>query len=156
MKKTICLVLCLLVLASLLGACQKDGADSKTYTYENVSMTVPGAFKDMSEEASGDIYDFVVGTQKNLVLANKKEDFGVADYMNAVVGSLEITEGPDDRNGYVYLQYKNSAQGYDYIYNVGLFIDGEDLWIVQVSSLENEYSKNKTMMFEILDSVKVK
>lgn len=155
MKRVISAILCLLMASSLLCACGKDVGE-KTYTYKNISMTVPGDFEDVTEEYSDDILDFVVGKGVNLVLGVKLNDFTTEDYIESIASGLNLSVEPEERNGYVYLQYTYTANGLDYVYDVGLYEDKGDLWVIQVSALEKHYSKKQDMMLDILDSVTVK
>ncbi len=156
MKRIISAILCLLMVVSLCACGGDSDSSTKTYTHKNVTMSVPGDFEDMTEEAGVDVYEFVVGTQLNLVLGGKIENCDVDDYMDAIGSSLNISKSATDKGSYTYFQYKNTAMNYDYIYDVALVEDGNDLWVIQVSSLESEYSKNKSMMMDILDSIVVK
>lgn len=132
-----------------------DEASGSSYSFENLSMTVPESFIDMTEQASMGIFDFVVGTQVNVVMGMKGEGMNAEDYTLAMVNTAQITRQPEDRGSYIYLQYKNTSMGVDYLYDVGIFPDGKDIWIVQAAALANSYSQNEALLQDILNSITI-
>ena len=154
MKRVVIVILCLLMVTSLLCACGKDVGE-KTFTYKNISMTIPDNYEDMSEEEDAEYLDFAVGKGVNIVMGTKVYGFTAEDYVKYSDFGSEISKDFEERNGYIYFQYKYSEKGIDYLYDVGLFDDNGDLWIIQVSSLEEHYSKKQDTILAILDSVTV-
>lgn len=173
MKKVFRLLLCLLMVVCLLCGCSKmdilptntqpnatipaedyTNVGRKNYTHENITLQIPETFEDLSGEDAKNYYAFMVGKGVNLVMASKLENQTVEDYKNRI-GRQTLSGEFRQKDGYVYFQYQSSKDDVDYVFDVGVYVDGENLWVIQVSALQQHYSRQQAIITEILDSVTV-
>ncbi len=129
-------------------------AGTKPYRYENLTVTVPGNFEDVTEQMSMGVYEFVLCDNDIALMVSKAPSYGMArqTYAQALAAELSISE-VEDCGTYAHFTYTNTGLGREYAYEVGVFEDAGQMWIVQVSVLSELHSQYRDSMLEILTCV---
>lgn len=136
----------------------------KTYTYGDISITLPGKFIDYSgkDEAKGKEFLFAsseIGVSG--VRENKKELyelFGRMDikgYAELISEINELDATAAQKDGFWHYTYEEEADGDKYTYLNVFHETSTDYWNIQVHCKSDLYSKNAETMWKYATSVKI-
>lgn len=170
MKKLLSVALILALVMTLFAGCnvaEKLGEISKDkeLTFDDLSLTVPGLYLDLTETVGNDALSFVYGIGDTAVLGLKEARTEVTAVMPEVDTAKEYAElfldanGVEteitEKDGIVTFTYSASASGQNFTYLCGAFANDENFWVVQAYSYTENFKENEADFWNILKSVKV-
>lgn len=159
MKKIIRMILCILILSGLLCGCGKEDTGTKTYTCENLTITVPASMKEQKDLLEGTGFQFclegsgilVVGLREDL---SKFSDMTAMEYANQVVQVNNLNGIPEDKGDYVMIEY-TEVIGTEYTYVACIYKNGYEFWTVQAATLSSVFDKKEAKVLEIVTSAQI-
>lgn len=122
-------------------------AYNKTFTYENLSVTLTNKFEDQT--SIQDKFKKVYVSQTPFVMFMIDKDttnYGQyndeASYAQALIssGGMSAQVKKDDDSGMTYFAYTNLSQGYIYTYFAVVKKDTDAFWLCQFAVLQRDYS----------------
>lgn len=159
MKRTLTLLLVLVLCIGVLSGCGTQEA-AVSHTYEDLTISLPADFIDLSDEDFAEGLDFVYGLDPIAVngLREKKATFeayglelDLESYGKFVIKANNISGTLEQKDGIWTFTYESG----DYTYVVTLWETEKAYWTVQAYCPTENYSKVKKDMWEILSSVTV-
>ena len=156
MKHCASALLSLVIALCLLGGCAPS-ANTKIVCGD-ISLTLPGAFMDLSKESYGEETDFLYGRDGLIVmgLSEKKESLSqmtLEEYTRLLLTENKLTCTPEKRNGGYGFAYEAPVGNGFYTYVTATFEDRESFWIVQCYCPREDYEKNRTAIAGILAQI---
>lgn len=157
------LIVCVLVLVCLLTGCtDKDKYPvGITLDLQDISVTLPGDFSDLSGESYAEDADFMYGRKTLVVmgLSEKKEGLKVknlVEYTDSVIrgNNLSCTAVPNG-NGYLFT-YEKPLDNTTYTYTVATFEGEINFWILQFYCPKENLRENQPEIDIILESLRKK
>ena len=163
MKRIFC---ALLVVCTLLGlcACGKKPNAAVPHTYEDLTISLPADFIDLSDEAFAAGLTFLQGLDPIAVNGMREEksvfaayglDLDLERYAKLVVLSNNLTNQPEKKDNVLTFSYEAVTDGVSYTYVVTLWETKEAFWTVQAYCPTSDYTAVKDDIWEILSSVTV-
>ena len=155
--KTLRVLLCVLLVVCTLAGCS---AAPKTFTFQELSITVPGELKDVSSKSEFYQYTFTLDSDEMAVFGNREpagqlnaSGMTLEDYAELIHTANGFSFIPTQRAGHDYLYSYNeaTADGTAFKYLIGYFQDGDIFWLIQVAVPVTKY--DESVAFGILDSV---
>ena len=177
MKRLLSVSLILVLVLSLFTGCKmmtimKEIADGKELTFDDLSLTVPSQYVDLTHTVFVHSLVFVYGNGDSGVMGMKeavsdlnKDLFLKPDekpeintpkeyaelFLKANNLDCEITR----RDDIVTFTYTASNDGHEFTYLCGVFANTENFWVVQTYCYSENFTKNEAEFWNILKSVKV-
>lgn len=158
MKRRITAVLCLLVAVCLLAGCDTY-PQGTTITCQDLTVTLPGDFIDLSKDGIAKDADFLYGRKTLIVmgLSEKKSDLKqmtLEEYTAYVIKGNELTCTPE-RSGAGYVFTYEAPAGEDtYTYVIATFEGNTNFWILQFYCPSTDYGENKAEIDIILEGLR--
>ena len=156
MKKTLALLLFLALLVSFSGC----GQSSATYTFEDLSITLPAEYIDLSgAEFAGDL-TFLYGLEPITVSGLRESkstftanglDVDLEYYGQLLISANKVNAKLDQKDGILFFTY--ASGGFSYV--VTLWETEEAFWMVQAYCPTENYNKVKNDIWQILNSITV-
>ena len=159
MKKGITFLLVLVLLSTFLTGCG-TGKTSSTYTHEDLTITLPADYIDLSDRDFAAELSFVYGLDPITVngLREPKSTFAayglemdLVRYGQLLISCNNVQAKPEQKDGILFFTY--TANGFSYV--VTLWESEEAFWMVQAYCPTADYNKVKDDMWKILSSVTV-
>lgn len=159
MKKPIILLLAVVLLCSTLTGCGIEKATA-SYTHDDLAITLPADFIDLSEEDFAAELSFVYGLDPIAVngLREPKSTFtaygldvDLEKYGQLLISANNVQAKPEQKNGILFFTY--TSGGFSYV--VTLWETEEAFWTVQGYCPTENYNKVKNDIWKILSSVTV-
>ena len=156
MKKKISLILCLLLLASLLAACGKDETGTKTFTCENLTLTIPASMKEDKDMLADTGFNFGLEGGGIFVLGLREDmsnfsDMSAMEYARLVVQANNLNGVPEDKGDYVLIKYTANV-GTEYTYLACIYKNGSEFWMIQAGSFTTVFEKKEDTILDIVTS----
>ena len=151
-------IFCLLVLLCLLAGCTDP--IGRTVTHEDLLLTLPGDFLDLSGESYAQDADFMYG-RKTLVfqgLSEKKSDLQemtLAQYTSYVITGNGIASTPAPYGDGFTFTYDAPIGDKTYTYTVATFEGPERFWILQFYCPKENLAENQPEIEVILEGLQV-
>ncbi len=158
--KTVKILVSFLLICTLLCACGSDKAHAnKTYTCENLTITIPGNFQENKTVLEGTGFSFCVARDDIFIvgLRENAEAFGeltLMDYAQLMVEANDLEAEPQDMGDYALLQYSVSF-GPKYTYLACIYKNGNEFWTLQGFTFASDFEKNKDTILNILTSAQI-
>ncbi len=156
MARPIAAALCLAVVLCLLGGCSDPVGI--TDVYEDLKLTLPGDFINLSEESFAGDADFLYGKDTLIVmgLAEKKaglKKMTLEEYTAYVVSANKRHSTPEAfGDGYVF-SYEATVVDTPYTYTVATYEGEVNFWILQFYCPSHKLSVNQPEIDIILESI---
>lgn len=156
MKRCASALLSLVIALCLLGGCAHSA--NTEIICGDISLTLPGAFMDLSKESYGAETDFLYGRGSLIVLglSEKKESLNqmtLEQYTQLLIAENKRTCTPEKRNGGYCFTYEASVGEQMYTYVTATFEDQENFWIVQCYCPREDYGNTQTAIAAILAQI---
>ncbi len=156
MKNFLRLIPLLLVCLLLLSACSKPAAE-KTFTFENMSITLTEDFEQaatMSFDALYNAGEIAVFVLKDPMDEELPADLSLKEYLEGVDDAFEMN-GSDvvTEDGLTYLTYTNENEGVPAIFVTVAYKSGEAFWLLQFGCAASDYNRFKDDIFTYAKSV---
>ena len=155
------LIVCVLVLVCLLSGCadRDKYPEGMNLIFQDIALTLPGDFADLSGESYAQDADFMYG-RKTLVLtglAEKKESLKtmtLAEYTDKVIraNGLSCTATPTG-DGYLFT-YEKPLDNTTYIYTVATYEGATNFWLLQFHCPKESLQENQPEINIILESIR--
>ena len=161
MKRFLAIALSLILVFSM-TSCLKSGFEGaeKTYTYENMSITMSENFREISYTGfdvcyeSADVAVFCI--KEPFTLAEGIEDLTLDDYA-ALTLEANAMQNPTlkDVDGIPVMEYTyyNEGTAITYAYFSALYKSGDAFWVVQFACNEDLYAENEAFLIKWAKSV---
>ena len=159
MKKMI-RILALLLILTLLAGC---GASTKTYTCNELSMTVPSNMRDVSGQSDFSAFTFALDSSKIAIFALNEtfadypvlEEYSTKEYAELVISTYQLNSVVAERfsSNYHYIVYTAETTQGEFTYMAGIFKNDKGFWMVQICTPTSNY--NEQTFFTYMDSVNV-
>ena len=161
MKKILAIVLSLIFVFSM-TSCLKDGfgGAEKTYTYDNMSITMTENFREVSYTGfdicfeSANVAVFCI--KEPFTLAEGIEDLTLDDYA-ALTLEANAAQNPalKDVDGIPVMEYTYYSEDakLTYAYFSALYKSGDAFWVVQFACNEDLYAENEASLIKWAKSV---
>lgn len=155
------LIACVLVLMCLLTGCGNSDKYpvGKNLSFQDIALTIPGDFVDLSGENYAENADFVYGRKTLVVmgLAEKKDSVKVktlAEYTDTVIrgNGLSCTATPNG-DGYLFT-YEKPLAGTTYTYTIATYEGTTNFWILQFYGPKENLQENQPEIKVILESIR--
>lgn len=163
MKKILCILLPLCLCMGLL-ACGKEETVSVPHTYEDLTISLPQDFIDLTEEAFASGLTFLQGLdpiavngmrEEKAIFENYGLELDLERYAKLVTLSNNLTVQPERKDGILTFSYEAISDGVAYTYVVTLWETEDAFWTVQAYCPTADYSNVSDEIWEILSSVTV-
>lgn len=152
-----------LLLALCLLFCGCAVAD-QTVTADDLTITIPGNYKDYGDEDFSEGYTLVYGRNDAVVMA-LKEEFSIfeeynmtltlQEYADLVLQANNITDGVQEVNGILTFSFTNESNGESHSYQAAVFESEDAFWLIQAGCLTENFEENQETFMNILTSVKI-
>lgn len=159
MKKIIRILALLLALTVLAGC----GASTKSYTCNELTMTVPAYMRDVSKQSAFSDYTFALDSSSMAIFALNEtfadypllEEYTTKDYADLVVTAYELDAATAERSGkdYHYIVYTAETTKGEFTYMAGIFRNEKGFWMVQICSPTTKYDEQA--FFSYMDTVNI-
>ena len=126
--------------------------------FDDLQLTLPGDFIDLSEEAYAQDADFLYGRNTLIVkgMAEKKaglKKMTLAEYTDLMITGNELDcSATVGSNGYRFV-YRAAVGERSYTYYSATFEGKENFWSVQCYCPSEDFAKHQSAMEEMLNSV---
>ena len=158
--KKIAILMAVLMLTLALASCGLAG--EKTYTVDNLSITVKGFFTEQNE--LNEEYDLILISPEVGVMILKETfaefeeakldtDMSVKEYAEIVMEGNKLTGAPTEEDGLTYFTYTAEADGTEFTYMGFCFRGTDAYWLVQIYCPTEDYEAKKPDMMEWAKSV---
>ena len=162
MKRRLCVAFVLLMCLSLCGCFSEN---TRTFTRDGLSLTLPKTFADKSDEAFAENVNFLYsyGGTGFLGVCEKRSDFpegyGKMDleaYGKYVIFGNSLSCELTKRDGFYCFTYEVPAAPEGSLTYVAIVLETEDaFWTVQGYSLSEFYNENAAFIWKCLTSAKI-
>jgi len=163
MKRLLCGLLTLVLGTLLLAGCAKI-LPEQTIVCDELSITLPGNFLDMSDEEFAQEFEMVYGIT-NLAVCVIKEpvadlisifpDMNAEEYAQLAVDTYGLDATVEVIDGIPSFTYEAQASEMEFTYLVGIFKSETNFWMVQCYCNRAEYAQKQSQMWEYITSVKI-
>ena len=158
--KKIAILMAVLMLTLALASCGLAG--EKTYTVDNLSITVKGFFSEQNE--LNEEYDLILISPEVGVMILKETfaefeeakldtDMSVKEYAEIVMEGNKLTGAPTEEDGLTYFTYTAEADGTEFTYMGFCFRGTDAYWLVQIYCATADYEAKKPDMMDWAKSV---
>lgn len=149
--KRIALLMALLALALSLASCDLL-APEKTYTCEEMSITVKGMFSQQND--LHEAFDLILLSPSAGVMVLREDladfeandldtDITVAEYAAILMENNELDGSPVEEDGLTYFTYSETAEGTEFTYIGFCYSSPEAYWLVQCYSTSEKFEDMK-------------
>lgn len=162
MKRACRVLAAFLVLAALLAGCNKPEVPDQTVTCQDLTLTLPGDYVNLSGEDYAADVEFLYGHGDEAVLGIKQSrsvfmesfpEMSALDFAQLFVDkaglALEITE----QDGFATFLYTANAAGTEVTYLSGVYMTEENFWVVQFYCPSEAFSGRQADFMRFLGSV---
>lgn len=162
MKKNLAIILALLLVCTLFAGCNIEIPD-KDFTCEDLTITLPATWQDLSSEDYAASVSFLYGFNDTAVMGIRepKSDFEaygmeltLDEYGQLVLDANGITDPLLEQQGVKTFVYEAEADGESFTYLSGVYEMEESFWIVQAYCLTEDFQENQADMLGYLASVR--
>lgn len=162
-KKPGLLLLVLLLTVSLLWGCSGKDAQ-QTVTCQELTLTLPGSYLDLSESVSSDAAAFVYGHESIVVMATYEDaamleaylpGLDALQYAQLFVQTNQLDSQVTEQDGIPTFTYTVAGEDTSLTYLCGVFQSDARFWVVQVYCPAPLFTKCQEQMQQILSSVKI-
>ena len=149
-----------LVSLCLLGGCADNYPEGKTITYEDLQMTLPGDFIDLSAESYAEDAQFLYGRNTLILkaMAEKKgtlQEMSLDVYTSWVIKGNELSCTPEIfHDGYLF-SYETPVGNENYTYTTAVFEGKTNFWLLQFYCPSVNLKENQPEMDIILSAVQL-
>ena len=159
MKKMISMLLALVLLFAALTGCSNK-TPTTTYTVEDLTITLPADFIDLSDEEFASELAFVYGLDPIAVNGLRETkatfaayglDMDLERYGQLLISSNNVQAKLEQKDHILYFTYASD----EFTYVVTLWETEDAFWMVQAYCPTSEYNSVKTDIWDILGSVTV-
>ena len=163
MKKLLCVVLAFCLCLGLCACGQKDVA-SVSHTFEDLTISLPENFIDLSGEDFATGLAFLQGLdpiavnglrEEKAVFAQYGLELDLERYAKLVIMANNLSVQPQETDGILSFTYEATTEGVSYTYVVTVWETEAAFWTVQAYCPTADYSEVHDQMWEILSSVNV-
>ena len=159
MKRTVSLTLVLALVCALLSGCGAVG--DKQITVEDLTLTIPGYYQDMSTmEGTSDMtfaYGFldalVCGIREEFSLFGDYKPDSLADYAQLVIEVNGLDCQTEDYNGILTFRYTTDNGDGAHSYLAAVFESSNAYWLVQFGCSAENFEGNLAKFQKILTSI---
>ena len=165
MKRITRIVIALLLVLSTLSGCSAylDSLPDMVYTYEDLTITLPGSFGDQSNEYWAAQLAFYYSYNSQAVFATKKpreeveaEHPGMTalEYAQEFAEGTTIVEPVEEKDGLIlFCHTMTNDSGIEFYYLCSAYVSEGYYWIIQCSSPTDIFTECRENMMKILRSV---
>ena len=155
-------LICAVVLSILCGCSQ--ATPPQTITKDELSITLPGSFQDLSHEDFAQGMEFLYGSSNVSVMSTKEDraalqavlpDLTAKEYAALLIESNGLSATAEERDGLITFRYSATTENTELTYLCGVFTSEAAFWTVQAYCPTADFSKNEAVMLEILKSVAI-
>jgi len=160
MKRRFLAVLCLFLAVCLLVGCDSY-PEGNSFTYQDLTITLPGDFEELYKGTASKDADFFYGRDTLIVmgLSEKKSDLkpmSLEEYTAYVIQGNELTCTPErSGTGYVFSYEATVSDTSSYTYVVTTFAGDTNFWILQFYCPTEKFHENKAEIDMILEGIKL-
>ncbi len=158
--KKIAILMAALMLTLSLASCGLMG--EKTFTVDNLSITVEGFFTE--QNGLNEAYDLILispdagvmilkETFTELTSAALDTNMSVKEYAEIVMTSNSLTGEPTEEDNLTYFTYTAESEGTEFTYMGFCFRGTDAFWLVQIYCSSADYETKKPEMMEWAKSV---
>lgn len=156
MKRLFCLLLCLVMVSAMFCACGKKETGTKTYTCEDLTLTIPASMKEANDilEDTGFLFGLegggivVIGLREDM---SNFSDMTAMEYAKLLVQANHLNGTPEDKGDYVLIEYTADV-GAEYTYLACIYKNGSEFWMVQGGAFSTVYEKKQDEILAIVTS----
>ena len=161
MKTNTKIIVLLMALCLLFCGC---AVEDQTVTADDLTITLPGNYKDYGDEDFAAGYTLVYGHNDAVVMALKEEftlfeEYGLTltlqEYADLVLEANDITDGAQEVNGILTFTFTNDSDGESHSYQAAVFEGSDAFWLIQAGCLTENFEKYQETFLNILTSVKI-
>lgn len=158
MKKCVTFLLVLVLLCTVLTGC--GNTKSTTYTHDDLTITLPADFIDLSAENFAAELSFIYGLDPIAVNGLRESkatftayglDMDLERYGQLLISSNNVQAKLEQKDDMLFFTY--ASNGFTYV--VTLWETEEAFWMVQAYCPTENYNKVKNDIWKILNSVTV-
>ena len=158
MKRYLTALVCLVLTLCVLTGCAKNPMLG-TISHEDLTLTLPIDFLDLSQESYAQDADFLYGYDSLIVMgmAEKKsalKEMTLKDYTDLVISGNKLTCTPVEDAGSYRFTYEVPVGDTVYTYAAATFEGSSHFWIVQCYCPKGDLPKHEISMTAILGSIK--
>ena len=160
MKRFALAFVSVLVIVCLLFGCADNYPEGQTVTYEDLQMTLPGDFIDLSSESYAEDAEFLYGRNTLILkaMAEKKEavqEMSLDVYTAWIIKGNELSCTPEVfRDGYLF-SYETPVGNENYTYTTAVFEGKTNFWLLQFYCPSVNLKENQPEMDIILSAVQL-
>lgn len=160
MKRFALAFVSVVVAVCLLGGCADNYPQGQTVVYEDLQITLPGDFIDLSKEAYAEDANFLYGRNTLILkaMAEKKtslQEMTLDGYTSLVIKGNELTCAPEAfRDGYLF-SYETPVGNENYTYVTAVFEGEINFWLLQFYCPSANLTENQPEMDMILSAVQL-
>ncbi len=156
-------ILALILAAALLCSCAQLLPEQRV-ACGDLTITLPGSFLDLSEEAFAQDFEMVYGFSDQAVsvirepiaeLAPYYPELDARGYAALAVEAYGLSSAVEEVDGIPTFTYTAEAEGMDFTYIVGVFQSDTDFFMVQSYCATENFAKNKAAMWAQIASVTI-
>lgn len=131
------------------GARQRH-EETRAFQCKNIRLSLPSAFWDYSQQASGNVY-FILGDMDMNISGEKEDGITPQNVFDTLAANTEISKPMEKRDPYYYLQYKDRT----FFFDVYIFAYEDGVWILTIQTYQDAYDVFAPTGKEIVDSVEI-
>ena len=160
MKRIAGIALCLIVALCLLTGCKDNFPEGKTLVFDDLQLTLPGDFINLSEEAYARDADLLYGRNTLIVkgMEEKKADLQVTtleQYTALIIAGNKLTCTPEVYGkGYLF-SYETPVGDTKYTYVTATFESAGSFWVFQFYCPSENVKENQPEIDIILSGIRV-
>lgn len=138
--------------------------EDKTITCNELSVTLPGIYVDLSEQDYAADFDFLYGFNDEAVLGFKQDRASLEasmpgitakDYAELFVDAAELNSTVTEQEGLITFTYTAIADNVEFTYLCGAFMSDTNFWIVQFYCPTEDYTDKEADFLGYLKTVQV-
>ncbi len=160
MKRLALTFVSILAAVCLLAGCADGYPQGKTVSFEDLQITLPGDFIDLSEEEIDKEANFLYG-RKTLIfkgMAEKKADLqglSLDTYTSLVIKGNDLSCTPVSFGGGYQFSYEAPAGGENYTYITAVFEGNTNFWLLQFYCPSANLKENQPEIDMIFSAVQL-
>ncbi len=163
MKRFLSFCSLLLISSLLFSGCKEEPAPAKTFTVDELSITLTEDFSESPRLAFTAAYEshdhtavLIIRESADIIeQAAGKKDVSLNEYAVMVLNANQLTVSTVEEEGILTYTYsrKNADDGVDYTYFVTLHQSEEAFWLVQFVTQTNRFKKEKNSLLGYAASI---
>ena len=159
MKKLLKGLLITVLAAALIlcNGCSLFAEKEKTFTFENLKITLTNRFFEDEMEPFSVVYDsskIAVFVLKEAFEGDLNGDLTLTEYAEMVIEANDLPNAEiETENGLTAFYYERSGDGGTYAYYAAVYESSDAFWLIQFATEQDEYEKYEENIFTYAQSV---